>query len=188
MVTHFRRSGPERIVSSSEPAHPALVSPDAFARAQDLLASGPRNDPERPRTVRRSTSPYQLRGSLHCGLCGRRMSGHRRGPTLYYRCRVTELVPSQRADHPSTGYLREDGLVAALDTWLHSVLDPDRIEAAVEHLSASGQNPLAEDSRRHASTARIDEAEQRLNRFTAALAQGADPAWSAPGSTSPRPT
>jgi hypothetical protein len=29
----------------------------------------------------------------------------------------------------------EDGLVAALDAWLQSVLDPDRLEASVEHLS-----------------------------------------------------
>jgi site-specific DNA recombinase len=58
---------------------------------------------------------------------------------------------------------------------LHSVLDPDRIEATLEHLSASGQSPLAEDSRRHAITALIDEAEQRLTQFKAALARGADP-------------
>jgi site-specific DNA recombinase len=54
---------------------------------------------------------------------------------------------------------------------------PDALAAkAVEHLSVSGQNPLAEDSRRHAITARIDDAEQWLYRFKAALAQGADPA------------
>jgi len=96
-------------------------------------------------------------------------------PTLYYRCRATDLVPSQRADHSSTVYLREDGLITALDTWLHSVLDPDRVEATVEGLGTSGQGPLAEDRRRHAITARIAEAEQRLGQFKTALAQGADP-------------
>jgi hypothetical protein len=59
--------------------------------------------------------------------------------------------------------------------WLHSVLDPDRVEATVEHLGTSGQSPLAEDRRRHAITARIEEAGQRLSQFEAALAQGADP-------------
>ena len=104
------------------------------------------------------------------------MPGHRRGPTLYYRCRATDLVASRRADHPSTVCLREDGLVTVLDTWLQSVLDPDQVAATVEHVSASGENPLAEDGTRHAITALLDDADQRLNRFKAALAQGADPA------------
>ena len=174
-VTVFRRSGPERVVTSTEPAHSALVSPDAFQRAGDLLSSAPHDATDRPRTVRRSTSPYQLRGRLHCGLCGRRMSGHRRGPTLYYRCRATDLVPSQRADHPSTVYVREDGLIAALDTWLHSILDPKQVQRTVEHLNANGRGPLAEDRRRDAITARLEEAGQRLSQYKAALAKGADP-------------
>ncbi|WP_222262785.1 hypothetical protein [Modestobacter marinus] len=66
--------------------------------------------------------------------------------------------------------------MAATDAWLHSVLDPDRVEATVERLGTNGQSPLAEGNRRNAITARIDDADQRLNRFKAALAQGADPA------------
>jgi hypothetical protein len=46
------------------------------------------------------------------------MSGHRRGPTLYYRCSAADLIPSQQAAHPITVYLREDSLVRLLDDWL----------------------------------------------------------------------
>jgi site-specific DNA recombinase len=175
-VTVFRKSGPERVVTSTERAHPALVSNDTFTRVQDLLTSGTRDSGERPRTVRSSTSPYQLRGRLHCGLCGRRMSGHRRGPTLYYRCRAADLIPSQQAAHPSTVYLREDSLVRQLDDWLVKVLDPDGVETLVEDLSATDHGSLAEDSRRTAITRRLTDSEQRLDQFKAALAHGADPA------------
>jgi site-specific DNA recombinase len=175
-VTVFRKSGPERVVTSTERAHPALVSNDTFTRVQDLLTSVPRDPGERPRTVRSSTSPYQLRGRLHCGLCGRRMSGHRRGPTLYYRCRAADLIPSQQAAHPSTVYLREDSLVRQLDDWLVKVLDPDGVETLVEDLSATDHGSLAEDSRRMAITRRLTDSEQRLDQFKAALAHGADPA------------
>lgn len=174
-VTVFRKSGPERVVISTERAHPALVSNDTFTRVQDLLTSVTRDPGERPRTVRSSTSPYQLRGRLHCGLCGRRMSGHRCGPTLYYRCRAADLIPSQRAKHPSTVYLREDGFIRALDAWLHTVLDPDQVEATVDHLATSNQASLVDDNRRQTITSCIVDAQQRLEQFKAALTRGADP-------------
>ncbi|SFK74829.1 recombinase family protein [Geodermatophilus ruber] len=174
-VTVFRRSAAERIVTSTEPSHPALVSPEAFRRVQSLLASGSASAAERPHTVRSATSPYQLRGRLHCGLCGRRMSGHRRGPTLHYRCRAADLVPSKRPEHPRTVYLREDGLVETLDDWLHSVLAPDRLEATVRTLATNSEASLADDSRRQAITARIGDAQQRLAQFKEALTRGADP-------------
>jgi hypothetical protein len=67
-ATVFRKSGPERVATSTERAHPARVSNDTFTRVQDLLTSVTRDPGERPRTVRSSTNPYQLRGRLHCGL------------------------------------------------------------------------------------------------------------------------
>lgn len=100
------------------------------------------------------------------------MSGHRRGPTLYYRCRAADLIPSQRADHPSTVYLREDSLVESLGAWLRSALGPGRVETTIEDVSAAGLTPLADDSRRHAISARIADAQQRLDRFKTALAKG----------------
>lgn len=175
-VTIFRRSAAERIVTSNEQSHVPLVSLDAFTRVQGLLDGGPRTASERPRTGRAASSPYQLRGHLHCGLCGRRMAGHRRGSTLYYRCRAADLIPSRQAGHPSTVYLREDTLVETLDRWLDSVLGPHAVNATVENLTANGHHATADDSRRTAIDGRIAEAQQRLTRFKAALAQGADPA------------
>jgi hypothetical protein len=103
------------------------------------------------------------------------MSGHRRGPTLYYRCRAADLIPSQRAEHPSTVYLREDGLIRALDAWLHTALDSDQVEATVDHLATSNQASFVDDNRRQTVTSRIVEAQQRLEQFKAASTRGADP-------------
>jgi site-specific DNA recombinase len=72
-------------------------------------------------------------------------------------------------------YLREDGLIRALDAWLHTVLDPDQVEAMVDHLATSNQASLVEDNRRGTITSRIADAQQRLEQFKAALTQGADP-------------
>lgn len=61
-------------VWSVEPAHEALVSPDTFARAQEIASTGV----HRPVLRRRHTSTgrrYLLSGLMTCGLCGRRLQG-----------------------------------------------------------------------------------------------------------------
>jgi hypothetical protein len=58
---------------------------------------------------------------------------------IRHRCPATDLVPSQRAEHPSTAHLREDGVVDAPNARLHSLLDPSHVEATVDHLRANRQ-------------------------------------------------
>jgi len=76
----YRKNSPERIVTSTEPSHLALMSRDGFGRAQDLFPSNSFNASERPRTNQCLTSAYQPADpALRLG--GRGMSGHRRDPT-----------------------------------------------------------------------------------------------------------
>ena len=172
----FKRSSPERIVSSLEPAHLGLVSQETFDRVQSLIHSAAAAGGGKPRSVRATASPYQLRGLLHCGLCGRRMAGHRRGPTLYYRCQATDLIPAQQSEHPSVVYMREDTLIPLLEDWLLGLFEPDRLDATLAALADANEPSLGETTRRDAIMRRLKDAEKRLEQYKAALGQGADPA------------
>ncbi|WP_167760955.1 zinc ribbon domain-containing protein [Geodermatophilus sp. DF01-2] len=151
-----------------------LVSQEEFDQVQTLIRSSADAGGTKPRSVRAATSPYQLRGLLHCRLCGRRMSGHRRGPTLYYRCRAADLISSQRERHPSIVYVREDTLVPLLQEWLLGFFAPDRVNETLEALVGANEPSLAASTRRAVITGRLRDAEKRLAQYKAALGQGAD--------------
>jgi len=173
-VTRFQRSAPERVVASMRPAHLGLASQETFDRVQSLLTSSAAAGGSKPRSARAATSPYQLRGLLNCRLCGRRMAGHRRGPTLYYRCRAADLIPAQRKGHPSTVNVREDTLVPLLQEWLLGFFAPDRLDQTMEALAGANGPSLAESTQRAVVTGRLKDAEKGLAQYKAALGQGAD--------------
>src|SRR3954454_19973375 len=91
------------------------------------------------------------------------------------------------ASWPSSGATRRDpagnrtGCPAPLrqrcrsPAWTHTVLDPDHVEATVDHLATGNQASLVEDNRRQATRSRIADAQQRLEQFKAALTRGANP-------------
>lgn len=59
----------------------------------------------RPRELRPSPRPYQLRSLLFCGLCGRRMQGKVSNNRPLYRCLFrTEYAVDERAGHPPGVY------------------------------------------------------------------------------------
>jgi hypothetical protein len=110
---------PEMWVRSSEPAHEPPIPKWMF----DELTAG--------RTAKRGSRDgggqnrhpntkhvYELRGRVLCR-CERRMLGHRHRGHSYYRCwpknnnrgRLDKL-----GDHPGTVYMREDALLAAINT------------------------------------------------------------------------
>jgi Recombinase/Recombinase zinc beta ribbon domain len=107
-VIRFRRSQPDRIVRSRQPAHPEIVSVDDFTHAQLMrrrrAAGGMSGRARLPRTRHGGTRPYLLRGMIRCGICTRRMQGATvRGHDTYYRCLARTLAPGSAAltDHPS---------------------------------------------------------------------------------------
>jgi hypothetical protein len=115
-----------------------------------------------------------LRGSLVCGICGRRMSGQRNHDRAHYRCRYpTEYALANEVDHPRTVYVREDEVVPALDAWLASLFDPEhRDETCRQLAAASGPTDAAavEAARR-----KLEDCDDRLVKYRAALDNGADP-------------
>lgn len=108
-------------VWSKRPAQEAIVSRDAFEKAQ---APSPRVRPAGGRQLRQTTRPYLLRGMVRCGICGRNMQACWSNGRPYYRCRLQGSLDG-RAGHPRSVYLREDQIVPHLDQWLSSVMELD---------------------------------------------------------------
>jgi site-specific DNA recombinase len=61
--------------------HEALIDPETFRRVQELLAA------RAARGTRERKHPHYLKGLLHCGVCGRRLSiQHSKGRYTYFFC------------------------------------------------------------------------------------------------------
>jgi site-specific DNA recombinase len=61
--------------------HEQLVDPEVFHRVQELLAA------RAARGTRERKHPHYLKGLLHCGVCGRRLSiQHSKGRYVYFFC------------------------------------------------------------------------------------------------------
>jgi Recombinase len=178
-VIRFRRVGPEKVVRSRKPAHPALVSVDDFIRAQLLRRTRSAGGMvgiaklEREKSV---TRDYLLRGRVRCALCERKMQGGIVRSTASYRCRARTLAPGSAAlaAHPCTVNLREDVVTARINEWIGSLFVPQNRDATVRALVASQGDPGAM-ARGDAARQQLAEAEATLRRFQEAIAAGVDP-------------
>jgi site-specific DNA recombinase len=99
-------------------SHEPLTSPEAFRRVQELLEA------RAARGTRERKHPHYLKGLLHCGVCGRRLSiQHSKGAYTYFFCLGRKNDP--------TGTCRERYVAA------------DDLEAQVEDLYARIQLPVS---------------------------------------------
>ena len=181
-VIRFRRSDPDRIVRSRQPAHPAIVTVEEFTQVQLLrrsraaggLAACRKLERGRPKVTRR---PYPLRGRTRCGYCTRRMECTFRGNRIYYRCAARSLVPGAAAlqGHPKNVYLPEALVLEALNAWIGGLFDRNNIDRTVAAL-VSCQDMTRAPGAREAAKKRLEGAEARLRRFQAAIEAGVEPA------------
>ncbi|MCM3885556.1 recombinase family protein [Frankia sp. R82] len=158
-------------VWSDRPAHPAIISEATFLSAQQRIKH---RGPAAERIGSPDTRhPYALRSLLFHEQCGRRMQGNWNHGHAHYRCRYPqEYALANHIDHPLTVYVREDSVVPALDDWLASAFDPDRVEATLAALEqAQPDDTPAADPLRQAVAA----CDRKLTRHRAALEAGADP-------------
>lgn len=180
-VTRFRRAPAERIVRSREPAHPAIVSVQAFTQVQlarrSKAASGLAGVRRTDRGGRSTARSYLLRGLVRCGVCRRRMQGATIRDGAYYRCTARTMAPGAMAlaDHPVTVNLREDVVVAALNGWIGRLFEPEAIDRTVAELLGSQPAHVTSVPGMDDATARRTDAERRLQRFQGAIAAGVDP-------------
>jgi site-specific DNA recombinase len=173
-ITRLRWNTKQDWIWSEQAAHPAIVSVEDFASAQQVLTG--RGGRPTSQTRKRTTRAYQLRGLLVCGVCERRMQAHWLNSAAYYRCRFPqEYALANKLTHPRNVYLREDRIVPCLDRWLARLFEPERIEQTISALLAA-QRPMPLDRQAEAARRDIAEADRKLARHRAALEAGADPA------------
>ena len=96
----------------------------------------------------------------------------------HYRCRfLSEYAAANRIDHPRSVYLREDAVLPSLDGWLAELFEPANLQATIDALAASFRpdTSLNDEAAAHARQ-RLNELDEQLRRYRAALDAGADPA------------
>jgi DNA invertase Pin-like site-specific DNA recombinase len=181
-VTRFRRSSPDRIVRSRQPAHPAIISVEEFTQAQLMRRSravgGNRGIAKLERTRHSDTRPYLLRGLMRCGICGRKMHAATiRQEHTYYRCLARTLAPGSTAlaEHPRTVNLREASVLEPLNGWLGRLFAPANVDQTVAALLASQDQPSREQAAHETLRKRAADADARLRKYQAAIAAGVDP-------------
>ena len=169
-ITRQRWTDNERWIYGPDDAHPALIDHDLWNDVAARIASRTAKSRPGTRSPRTTTTPYVLRGLLHCGICDRKMQGNKSHGILRYRCLATQTraLPAYLAHHPKSVYVREDAVTAALNTWLVTLVDPDLL-AATQVLEASS---TSEEHRLRQRLSQIDKATRNL---VTAIEAGTDP-------------
>jgi site-specific DNA recombinase len=165
----------DKWVWSAQAAHPAIIDPDSYDQAQQILRSRGRGPCQhKPHRVRR---PYQLRGLLFCGYCDRRMQGEWNNQAPYYRCRYPlEYALAGKISHPRNVYIREDAIIPELDRWLMRKFTPQNLPQLIDELYQA--QDTGDDTRTADVQQTIAQCDRKLNTHRAALEalpEGTDP-------------
>ncbi|MDQ2812569.1 MAG: zinc ribbon domain-containing protein [Actinomycetota bacterium] len=161
---------------SDQPAHPLIISEDDFAHAQAVMAGRGSKTQHKPHS---RPPAYALRGVLHCGLCGRKMSAQMNNNQVYYRCRFpAEYALANHVDHPKTVYVREADVLGHVDGWLAELFGEEEIDTTVNQLAEQAgqlEDPAAQ-TRAAAALARVADHDAQIARYRASIDAKGDPA------------
>lgn len=180
-VVRFRRSNPERIVRSRNPAHPQIVSVEVFTQTQLLRrsrsAGGIRRLGKLDRDYQTTVHTYLLRGRFRCDLCERKMMAATIRKSTYYRCLARTIAPGSPvlADHPRTVNVREDHVLGPLNAWIGRVFDREHRDLTIAAMLDAQSGTTGSTGQRERARARLTDAETRLRRHQAAIEAGVNP-------------
>lgn len=180
-VVRFRRAEQSRVVRSRQPAHPSIVSVEAFTEAQIRQrtrgAGDPRNWSSLERNTNGNNTKYLLRGLVRCGVCDRKMEGAAHRSAIMYRCRSRTLAPGSNAlkDHPPTIYLREEAVTGALNRWIATLFEPSKRADTVATLVGGQHGQLVDTGRVEPARRKLADSQTRLRRHQAAIEAGVEP-------------
>ncbi len=97
--------------------HEPLIDPEVFRRVQELLAA------RAARGTRERKHPHYLKGLLHCGVCGRRLSiQHSKGRYVYFFCLGQKNDPAGTCREP---YVAADDLEAQVEDLYRRIQLPE---------------------------------------------------------------
>jgi site-specific DNA recombinase len=176
--TRLRWNDTGQWVWSENLAREPLISAEDFDAAQAIMADAGRGRQAAHETRQRVRNPYDLRGRLYCGSCGRKMHGQYSNNDPYYRCRYPkEYALAGHVRHPANVYLREASILPAIDSWLAILFTPRRLTQTITELQQAQAQPANTGPAAPAPDTRavLADCDARLARYQAALDAGADP-------------
>jgi site-specific DNA recombinase len=110
-----------------------------------------------------------------CDACDRKMQASRANGYVYYRCRfAAEYALANKISHPRNILIREAQLVPALDAWLASLFEPDRVEVTIDVLTAAQDDPAEEQHALVQARHIIRECDAKMGRYQVAIDAGGD--------------
>jgi DNA invertase Pin-like site-specific DNA recombinase len=125
-------------VTSEEPSWPAIIGRDVWKRVNARITNTRGPARRRPRGA---PGDYVLSGLLRCATCGRSMHGNMLKNKPYYRCN-TQRPDYADTGHPRTTAVHEERILAVVDPWISSVIDPSNRERIIaDVLAADGDEP-----------------------------------------------
>jgi DNA invertase Pin-like site-specific DNA recombinase len=137
-VSRQRRQDPDRWAWSQTPSWPALVEEELFERINRRITNTHDTRDRRPRS---EPGKYVLAGAIRCELCGKAMFGATARNKPYYRCTATrpDYARPSVPGHPATYAVREERILAAVDTWLNILTDAEHLDATIAAIRAADQ-------------------------------------------------
>lgn len=163
---------------SEELAWPALVPVELWERVNKRIKNTYGSARRRPRA---QPGKYLLTGLLRCGHCGKAMFGNTAKGKAYYRCAATrpDYATPAVPGHPPTYMVREERVLSALDQWLGTLTEPDRIDSTVAAILGADEKTSPEPAVVNQAHQRERRLQAELERVLAALRAGMDPALAA---------
>lgn len=177
-ISRQRRRPPDSWAWSEQPSWPALIPEDLFERVNKRITNTVGNGTRRPRS---RPGQYLLAGAICCDHCGKAMFGNTAKNKAYYRCAATrpDYATPSVLGHPPSYMVREERILAAVDSWLDTLTDRDHIEATVTAIVAADRSAEAEPAEVAGARRQSQRLEVELERMLAAIRAGMDPALAA---------
>jgi len=147
--------------------HQPLVTPEVFRRVQELLAA------RAARGTRERKHPHYLKGLLHCGVCGRRLSiQHSKGRYVYFFCLGQKNDPAGTCREP---YVAADDLEAQVEDLYRRIQLPESwAERLREEMAAEiTERQAADVAQRELLTGQLAKAEGERRKLLDAYYGGA---------------
>ncbi len=156
---------------SDAPTHDPLVDEAVWHQVQAMIARKGQAPTRQQRATRPHPGSYLLTGLVKCGICGRKMAGHRVGERRGYTCRIRADYASARAGdgHPKRLFVSERALALTVDDWLAELFAPDRRQIVADAIAGAGATTVDPYDR---AARELSDTERRIERLLDAVEAG----------------